>query len=149
MPTYKALPCLIDRARASAVSSSGVKTYIAGSKELVKTISNAFDGKWKGSSVKSVDRGWCVQVVSQDSDATIKPGTALMMKSNTGAKALGVVYVGKTDGKTPKEIDELRIKWINRLTGFNDYMKTIIISIIIFFTPSFFAFLIIFFLSIS
>jgi len=108
---------------ASTVSSTGVKTYIAGSKELIKTISNAFDGKWKGSSVKSVDRGWCVQVVSQDSDATIKPGTALMMKSNTGAKALGVVYVGKTDGKTPKEIDDLRAKWINRLTGFNDYMK--------------------------
>jgi uncharacterized ParB-like nuclease family protein len=108
---------------ASALSSNGVKTYIAGSKELLKTISSAFDGKWKGSSIKSVDRGWCVQVVSQDSDATIKPGTALMMKSNTGAKALGVVYIGKTDGKTLKEMDDLRAKWINRLTGFNDYMK--------------------------
>ena len=104
-------------------SSEGVKSYIAGSKELLRTISTAFGGRWKGSSIKSVDRGWCVQTVSQDSDATIKPGTALMMKSNTGAKALGVVYVGKTDGKTSKEIDDLRIKWVNKLTGFNEYMK--------------------------
>jgi uncharacterized ParB-like nuclease family protein len=108
---------------ASSVSSTGMKTYIAGSKELLKTISRASDGKWKGSSVKSVDRGWCVQTISQDSDATIKPGTALMMKSNTGAKALGIVYIGKTDGKSPQEIDELRTKWINRVTGFNTYMK--------------------------
>jgi hypothetical protein len=108
---------------ASSLSSNGVKTYIAGSKELLKTISIASDGKWKGSSVKSVDRGWCVQTISQDSDATIKPGTALMTKSNTNAKALGVVYVGKTDGKTPKEIDDLRTKWVNRLAGFNDYLK--------------------------
>jgi hypothetical protein len=106
----------------STVSSKGTKSYIKGSEELINKIKNAFGNKWLGSSVKSVSNGWLVQVISQDSDATIKPGTALQQKSNHGAKALGVVYVGKIEGKNDQEIDRLRTKWLERLNSFNDFL---------------------------
>jgi len=106
----------------STVSSKGTKSYIKGSEELINKIKNAFGNKWLGSSVKSVSNGWLVQVISQDSDATIKPGTALQQKSNHGAKALGVVFVGKIEGKNDQEIDRLRIKWLERLNSFNSFL---------------------------
>jgi hypothetical protein len=106
----------------STVSSKGTKNYIKGSGELINKIKNAFGNKWLGSSVKSVSNGWLVQVISQDSDATIKPGTALQQKSNHGAKALGVIYVGKIEGKNDQEIDRLRIKWLERLNSFNNFL---------------------------
>ena len=61
-------------------------------------------------------------MISQDSDATIKPGTALQQKSNHGAKALGVIYVGKVEGKNNNEIDRLRFKWVERLLSFNEFL---------------------------
>jgi hypothetical protein len=106
----------------STVSSRGTKTYVKGSNELINKIKLAFGNKWLGSNVKAVSNGWLVQVISQDSDATIKPGTALQQKSNHGAKALGVIYVGKVEGKNNNEIDRLRFKWVERLLSFNEFL---------------------------
>jgi len=103
--------------------SRGTMAYIKATKQLVNAIKVAMDGGWDGNSVKSSSKGWIVQCISQDSDATIKPGTSLVQKFNTGAKSCGVCYVGTIDGMSDDKIDECRIRWVERVVGFGKHIQ--------------------------
>ena len=103
--------------------SRGTMAYIKATKQLVNAIKVAMDGDWDGNSVKSSSKGWIVQCISQDSDATIKPGTSLVQKFNTGAKSCGVCYVGTIDGMSDDKIDECRTRWVERVVGFGKHVQ--------------------------
>jgi hypothetical protein len=107
---------------APAPARKGTQAYIKGTPQLVNTIKHAVNEAWMGNSVKSVSQGHIVQCISQDSDVTIKPGTSLIQKYNHGAKAIGVVYIGTTEGVSDTEIDNLRKKWITRIKNFGDHV---------------------------
>lgn len=101
----------------------GTHSYLKGMPATIKAIKEALDGKWDGTSVKSVSQGWLVQCISQDSDVTIKPGTSLVQKFNTGAKSAAVLYVAKVEGLSDSEIDERRTKWAKKIISFGEHMK--------------------------
>lgn len=109
--------------QSTTTHSRGTLSYIKSTPQLTNAIKTAMDNTWDGNSIKSSSKGWIVQCISQDSDATIKPGTSLVQKYNTGAKSCGVFYVGTVEGLSDAKIDEYRIKWLDREMSFSNHIE--------------------------
>jgi len=104
--------------------SRGTLAYIKATKQLINAIKVATDGDWDGTSVKTCSQGMIVQCISQDSDATIKPGTSLVQKYNTGAKSCAVFYIGTVEGLSDAKIDDQRKRWVKRVRNFSKHIQS-------------------------
>lgn len=102
---------------------AGTQSYIKGTKQLINAIRGACGGIWEGESVRTFSKGYSIQVISQQSDSTLKPGLALVQKHKTEGKVIGVIYIGRVENTSDAKIDEQRNDWIEKISDFQSYMK--------------------------